>query len=444
MKFEINQIDANPFRHIDRYPIREDKITKLRASIQNTSFWDNIVARVVDGRAQIAYGHHRLEALRREFEPDHEVELIVRGLPDEQMLKIMANENMEEWGSSALVEHETIRAVVEAYAAGQIELEQPAASLPKAQIRYAPSFIAGDGAGPARHAPYTAQSVGEFLGWLDSRGRAQEKVLNALAALSFIEEGTLDEAVFATLSTQQAGAVVEQARSARRLADLAAANQRRIADAAAKREAAAVVQRERAERDRIAAVERADKARDDAARRRAQQQAEDASRAAAAARKAEREAQRQRDTATENAATFRSQGQAAARSTGGNVGNALRSGQLGYKNAWQAANPRTDSEPDPKLIDDHAAQVAVRINRLFDPEHHKLAAALDELIRFRTHMSPGVALTLARELTSLAARVEVYRTKLSSHADTAPNRDFDIDILDAEEVPDYVTKEIER
>jgi membrane protein involved in colicin uptake len=250
--------------------------------------------------------------------------------------------------------------------------------------------------------------------------------------------------VFATLSTQQAGAVVEQARSARRLADLAAANQRRLAEAAAKREADAAVQRERAERDRVAAAERAAQARDDASRRRAEQQAEDARRAEAEARKNQRAAARQRDTATERAATFRTQGQDAARATGGNVGNALRSGQLGYKNAWQAANPRTDTEPDPKLIDDHAAQVAVRINRLFDSDHHKLAAALDELIRFRAHMSPNVAQTLARELSSLAARVEVYRTKLSSRADTAPNRDFDIEILDAEEVPEYATKEIER
>jgi hypothetical protein len=54
----------------------------------------------------------------------------------QRMLKIMARENMSEWGSSVTVEHETIRAVVEAYGAGlaphrshgAISVAQPAAA----------------------------------------------------------------------------------------------------------------------------------------------------------------------------------------------------------------------------------------------------------------------------------------------------------------------------
>jgi hypothetical protein len=38
------------------------------------------------------------------------------------MLQIMGRENMEEWGTSAWVEQETIRAVVLAYAEGKINL----------------------------------------------------------------------------------------------------------------------------------------------------------------------------------------------------------------------------------------------------------------------------------------------------------------------------------
>ena len=64
MKIELKNVTANPFRHIERYPIQADKITALKKSIKDTDFWENIVARDMgDGTFQIAYGHHRLSAL---------------------------------------------------------------------------------------------------------------------------------------------------------------------------------------------------------------------------------------------------------------------------------------------------------------------------------------------------------------------------------------------
>lgn len=41
------------------------------------------------------------------------------------MLQVTARENMDEWGTSAAVEQETVRAVVEAYAADKISLPTP-------------------------------------------------------------------------------------------------------------------------------------------------------------------------------------------------------------------------------------------------------------------------------------------------------------------------------
>ena len=90
MRFRIKEIKPNPFRDASRYPINKEKVAALRRSIQTTGFWDNIVARQqVDGKAEIAYGHHRLQALREEFSPDHEVDLIIQDLDDEAMLKMM-------------------------------------------------------------------------------------------------------------------------------------------------------------------------------------------------------------------------------------------------------------------------------------------------------------------------------------------------------------------
>src|SRR6266853_986608 len=118
--YAIKDIKPNPFRHISRYPIRREKVAALRESLRKTGFWDNVVARANNGKVEIAYGHHRLVALKEEFGANHKVNLIIRDLDDEHMIQIMARENMEEWGTSASVEQETIRAVVEAYAEGLI------------------------------------------------------------------------------------------------------------------------------------------------------------------------------------------------------------------------------------------------------------------------------------------------------------------------------------
>ena len=51
--------------------------------------------------------------------------------------RTMKDIGLEEWGSSVVVEHETIRSVVNAYAEGRIELEPPhptAAKAPSLQL----------------------------------------------------------------------------------------------------------------------------------------------------------------------------------------------------------------------------------------------------------------------------------------------------------------------
>ena len=119
---------------MDRYPVDRKKVEALKASIESTTFWDNILARPADGGAEIAYGHHRLIALQEMYDPEHEVGLVDRDLDDEAMIKIMANENVEQWDANALIEQETVRAVRDAYTAGAIELPAPSRNR---DIRYA-------------------------------------------------------------------------------------------------------------------------------------------------------------------------------------------------------------------------------------------------------------------------------------------------------------------
>src|SRR5208282_2920505 len=184
-QYAVKDIQANPFRRMASYPINQTKVDALVASINKTGFWDNVVARNGNGKPEIAYGHHRLEALRQAKGPNYKVDLIVKNLPDEDMLRIMADENMEEWTSNAAVTIETVHAVVQAFADGKIELDEVDVNKPginKGSIRYAPSFILG--AVPVTGtAAYTTQTVADFLGWLKPNGNASDKVHNALAAL---------------------------------------------------------------------------------------------------------------------------------------------------------------------------------------------------------------------------------------------------------------------
>ncbi|MGO8749202.1 MAG: ParB/RepB/Spo0J family partition protein [Thermoguttaceae bacterium] len=151
--FPLSKIKPNPFRHMDRYPIQRDKVEALKESLRKTGFWENIVAREVDGEAQIAYGHHRLVALQEELGKKAKVPLVIKDLDDEAMLQMMARENMEEWRTSAVVEQETVRAVIEVYAAGRVALPGIPKDTKRTVIRYAPSFIQGDEASEGSNAP---------------------------------------------------------------------------------------------------------------------------------------------------------------------------------------------------------------------------------------------------------------------------------------------------
>ena len=109
MKVKIEQLEPNPYRDMKNYPIKEEKVKTLVDSIQQTGFWDNILARKQGSKYQIAYGHHRLAAIREVMKPTDEVDIPVKELTDALMLKIMANENMDDWKAAPQVIDETVR-----------------------------------------------------------------------------------------------------------------------------------------------------------------------------------------------------------------------------------------------------------------------------------------------------------------------------------------------
>lgn len=177
MKVQIKQLEPNPYRDMDHYPISEEKVQRLAESIHQTGFWDNILARKADGKIQIAYGHHRLMALRKVMKPTDEVDIPVKSLDDAVMIKVMANENMEDWKTSPGVIDETVRV------AKRFLEEHPE------EIHLAFHGRSDQGIG--------AKVISGFLGW------DYTKVQHSLERLGLIDEGIVDQEAVRSLPTER-------------------------------------------------------------------------------------------------------------------------------------------------------------------------------------------------------------------------------------------------
>jgi len=109
MKVQIKNLKPNPFRDAEHYPIDQEKVESLKRSINKTGFWDNLLARKKNNHIEIAYGHHRLEALRQLYKSNNEVDIPVKNISDDDMLRIMLLENDEEYDSRPVPFNEGIK-----------------------------------------------------------------------------------------------------------------------------------------------------------------------------------------------------------------------------------------------------------------------------------------------------------------------------------------------
>lgn len=179
MKIKIKDIQPNPYRYINKgYPIDKAKVEKLRSSIARTGFWDNLVARQINGETQIAYGHHRIEACRQELGKDFEIDVIIKDLDDADMLKIMAAENDNLDIMSPMVINETVRACIDF-------------------IKTNPTKFSPTGGGKDHHATKQAKTIALFLDW------NLRRVETALIAISAFEKGEVDKEEYESIPFQR-------------------------------------------------------------------------------------------------------------------------------------------------------------------------------------------------------------------------------------------------
>jgi ParB-like nuclease family protein len=364
IKVAIKDLLPNPHRRIEHYPIKREKVDALKESIGTTEFWDNLVGRKKGDKVEIAYGHHRWNALRELYQGTHEIGINVRDFSDTDMLKIMARENMEEWGSSALVEMETVAAVLDAYREGKIELDSPAGKTASREIRY----IFHD----PKSKPYSPTSVGKFLGWLRPSGQIQDKVYWILNALDLIREGLLNEKQLEGLGTDQARSLILEAHS--------------------RKEA----------RERSA---KADEQKAEQAKKEAEKAASPAAKEAAIKRHAHH---------AEQAKSYRTKAKEEAKKVISTFGPKLREGRIGAREVKGEAAALLPSDPRvPPNINTVARKLAEDISDILNGD--TASKKLEELIEWRAYLDEDSKIELARELDRLSDRVidlaKVLRSK---------------------------------
>jgi hypothetical protein len=194
VKVKVKDLRPNPFRRLDRYPIDRDKIEALKESIGSTGFWRNIVGRPGAGdTVQIVFGHHRLVAIQELYQPSNEVEIEVRDLSPDDMIRMMARENRREWGASIWRYVEAVESAIAAYDRGEITLPDVGARGPRRETC--------QGSGKF----FNTRTVAEFLGYTRKADkgsvRPNRECEIAFRVIDLMERGLLDAETLGQLRT---------------------------------------------------------------------------------------------------------------------------------------------------------------------------------------------------------------------------------------------------
>ena len=233
VNIKLSDIRPNPNRDLKFNPFNEEKIAALMASIGETGFWTNVIVRKSpDGKGyEQAYGHHRIEAARRSG--IKEADFVVRDLDENMMLKMMELENQEDYRYCPLSLLESVKAVVNALAAGRIApfvhaqmtlVNEGVITPAESSFRYAPSFVPKSllavGKLPTTtNTAYTVLDIAKYLGRTYKLENgvidAHKNVRAALDALYLLEVRTITTAQIKNMNWSQLGRFVADAKAER-------------------------------------------------------------------------------------------------------------------------------------------------------------------------------------------------------------------------------------
>ena len=209
VKIALKDIEPNTNRDLKFNPFNEEKIAALLASINETGFWTNVIVREnpeKKGKYQQAYGHHRIESARRAG--IKEADFVVRDLDENMMLKMMELENQEDYRYCPLSLLESVKAVVNALAAGRIapfyRVEDGTLPPEGHPERYRGAYKDGN----RWKAQRTVNGKNEYFGAFDTKEEAAQAYRSAVKG-SIVAVGDLDFRYAPSFVPSRMGAIKE-------------------------------------------------------------------------------------------------------------------------------------------------------------------------------------------------------------------------------------------
>lgn len=168
MRVKLKELKPNPYRVEAEYD--EERLTALIESMETTGFWGGLTVREKDGLVEVPYGHHRVEAAKRLWGEEYEVDVDVAEIGDEEMVRRLALENSEAFS------HDFYSGTV-------------------MSVQAAVRFLRATRGLPADK-PFEAIEIAAFLGWTfasshEGKQQAQPRVRTALRAIELAELGYL-------------------------------------------------------------------------------------------------------------------------------------------------------------------------------------------------------------------------------------------------------------
>jgi ParB-like chromosome segregation protein Spo0J len=94
----IADIVPNPWRDMKLYPLDDDHVAELRASIADHGFFGGVKGSRINGKVELGCGHSRIEAARAAKLDT--VPIFIGDIDDDGMLRLMTDENATQSGSN--------------------------------------------------------------------------------------------------------------------------------------------------------------------------------------------------------------------------------------------------------------------------------------------------------------------------------------------------------
>lgn len=109
MMVTLNKVKPNPYRDFDLDPLNAEVVAKMKASISDMEFWGGLAVREVADGYELAFGHHRLEALKQLGRTSEDLKIVA--FDDDMMVKAMVAENALQRGGDTTAHLDAVQAI---------------------------------------------------------------------------------------------------------------------------------------------------------------------------------------------------------------------------------------------------------------------------------------------------------------------------------------------